>query len=183
MAHIFIAVSTGISVLVTLVLFKRRLLPELPVSLVIFSSLMIMAGAGMIYIHENEIENDLVEKSWPKTEGIIIGSEVAGKRAFHPEITCEYAVDGKRYELKTDLGTPGFGTKRSRQDTAERILAEYPIGKAVMVTYDPAQPSQAFLRVGPSWQAFLKLSLGIIILVTGLIGFTGNILMRFLKTN
>lgn len=182
MAHMLVAVSAALSLLVTVILLKQRVLPKIPLTLVVFSLLLVIAGAGMIYHHEDKIAADLSRRSWPTTEGVVIKSEIAGIRAFRPEITCEYQVDGHIYQLTTNLDTPGFGNKRSRRDTAGRILRDYPEGKKVIIYYHPADPAKAFLRVGPAWHTFMKLGLGIIILITGLTGFTGNFLDRIIKT-
>ena len=178
MAHLFVVVSALVAVLITIILKKRNVLPKIPVLLVIFSIFLVIAGAGMIYHHENEIENELAKRVWPTTGGVVIKSEIAGIRAFRPEVTCKYSVKGQVYQVTTNLGTPGFGNKRSRRDTAARIISDYPVGKTVMIHYDPSAPSQAFLRVGPAWHTFMKLALGIIILIAGLTGSTGNFLKR-----
>ena len=130
----------------------------------------------MIYSNEEAIESGMAERSWPSTEGVVIRSEIAGIRAYHPEITFRYNVAGKVCSLTTDLGTPGFGNRNSRLDTARRITANFPVGRRVTVHYDPDSPSHAFIRIGPSWQVFIKLSVGIIIMGIGLIGFAGNFL-------
>jgi hypothetical protein len=176
MAHVLVIVSAAIGILITVVLFKRSVLPELPISLVVFSFMLVVTGTWMIYTNEEVIEAGLAERSWPSTDGVIIKSEVAGKRAYHPEITFRYSVAGKAYLRTTDLGTPGFGNRNSRLDTAERISENFSAGSHVTVHYDPGEPGHAFIRIGPSWQVFIKLSLGIIIMVTGLIGFAGNFL-------
>jgi len=176
MTGIIIFASAAFSILISVALLKKSLLPRIPAGLVIFSILLIITGAGLIYLNSCVIAEGMAAKSWPRVTGIITGSQIVGERAFHPEITFRYAVDGHVYDYKTDLGTPGFGNKRSRLDTAERILRDYPVGIKVNVYYDPSDPARATLRVGPPWHAFIKLGLGIIVLITGSIGCTRNFL-------
>jgi hypothetical protein len=183
MGHILTAISAILAIFISVLLARKSVLPEIPRLITAFSLFLILFGAGMIYYFEGEIEGALAQKHWPVTEGTVIHAEIAGTRAFRPEVTCEYQIDGHKYRLKTDLGTPGFGNKRSRRDTAGRILQEYPEGRTVQIHYDPEDPSRAFLRVGPAWNTFMKLSLGMLILITGMIGFTGNFLKRIIKSN
>ncbi len=176
MAWIIIVASVAFSLLISVALLKQSVLPKLSAVLVIFSSLLIITGAGLIYLNSRVITEGMAAKSWSRVTGIVINSEIAGKRAFHPEITFRYAVNGHVYDFKTDLGTPGFGNKRSRLDTAERIIRDYQIGDSVNVYYDPSDPVRATLRTGPPWHAFVKLGLGIIVLIMGSMGCARNFL-------
>ena len=182
MGHLLTAISAVLAILLGVMLVRRSVLPEIPRLITAFSLFLIIFGAGMIYYFEGEIEGALAQKHWPVTDGIVIRAEIVGSRAFRPEVTCAYEIDGQKYRLTTNLGTPGFGNKRSRRDTAGRILQEYPVGRIVSIHYDPEDPARAFLRVGPAWNTFMKLSLGMLILIPGMIGFTGNFLKRIIKS-
>lgn len=108
-------------------------------------------------------------KTWPATTATVIKSEVAGSRAFHPEITYRYTISGQIFESTTDLHISGFGGKRSRRDTAAKIIADFPPGTSVTIHYNSENPGESFLRSGPFWSDYMQLSLGLTLTSIGLI--------------
>jgi hypothetical protein len=78
-------------------------------------------------------------------------------------------VDGIVYLLKTDLQTPGFGRKRSRKQTAEIIISQYPVGSKIPIFYNPDKPAKAYIRTGPYWDNYTLLMLGLLTLGAGLL--------------
>jgi hypothetical protein len=127
-------------------------------------------GFFLIHHQANEISNGFSRQKWPTTTAKVIQSKVSGNRAFHPEISCIYRVKGKEYTFKTDLGTPGFGGKRSRRGTAEKIKNTYPVGSNVSVFYNPINPGEAVIRTGPYWTNYIQFALGITLWGVGLFG-------------
>lgn len=108
------------------------------------------------------------KKHWPVASGVIVSSIVVGKkRAFQPEITYRFLVDSMAFENKTDLHMSGFGNKRARRDNAKRVAGEYPINKQVIVYYNPANPTESYLRFGPYWSDYMKLMVGSLMLGGG----------------
>lgn len=95
-------------------------------------------------------------KRWPSTAGRVIASRVQSRRKqpgdagydFHdtevtnePFVEYEYAVGGRTYSCSRV--TIGDMTSASELGT---ILGRYPVGTAVTVYYDPADPSKAVLE-------------------------------------
>jgi hypothetical protein len=107
------------------------------------------------------------KRSWPTTQGEIVQTQVLGKRAFHPEISYQYQLEGIKYFGTTDLHISGFGSKRSRLDNSERIVQEFSVGSKVLVYYDSKNPQISYLRTGPFWSDFLKLGAGAILFFFG----------------
>jgi hypothetical protein len=131
-----------------------------------------MTGAGIVLIiwQQRLISEDFARHAWPTTEATVTQTEITGERAFNPEIICRYEIDGQVYLLASDLHTPAFGRKRTRKQTAEIILREYPLGSHVLIHYNPDQPDQAYIKTGPFWNNYVILMFGLLML-TG--GFTG----------
>ncbi len=96
-----------------------------------------------------------------------------GDRAYSPQLKCKYEIEGNEYTLTTDLNTPGFGRKRSRRQTSEIILNDYPVGSVVKIHYNPENPGDAYIRTGPYWSDYMRLSLGVVIFAIGLYGILG----------
>lgn len=135
---------------------RRRLWRTMAVLSLVLGLLLIIVGAA-------ELFGTIEARSWPITEGVVLSSTVAGSKAFHPEVTYIYSVNGKSHLATSYLGMPGFGGKRNRLDAAEKIIAQYPPGTAVTVHYDPDNPARSELRVGPAYDTCLHIALGLLL--------------------
>lgn len=136
-------------------------------------------AGGWLTAFEAVLFSELMEgRSWPVTQGTVVASTVGGRRAYHPEITYEFSVDGHPYRGMSDLDVPGFGTRASRLNVAEVLVSEYPVGRHVTVHYDPTDPARNRLRVGIPHTVFLLLSVGGLALGLGLYGTLRTVLRR-----
>ena len=126
-----------------------------------------------MYLSANDISDSLTRQSWPVQMATVTGTEIVGERAYSPQLKCDYIVEGKTYTLTTDLKTPGFGRKKTRRQTSEIILDEYPLGSKVRIKYNPDNPEEAFIRTGPYWSNYLQISVGVLLSVLGLYGCVG----------
>jgi len=132
------------------------------------SVILVLGGLIMTWYAVGIFESVWQKKQWPVASGVIVNSNVVGeKRAFQPQITYRFFVDSMAYENKTDLHMSGFGNKRARRDNAKRVAGEYPIKRQVSVHYNPANPRESFLRFGPYWSDYMKLMVGVLMLVCG----------------
>ena len=95
-------------------------------------------------------------QSWPLVMGEILRSEVARERSrvagsghtvFVPDVAYAYSLFGVRYEGNT-VAFGGY-TYTSFPDRAERKCQEYPVGKEVVVFYDPQDPGSSCLERTP----------------------------------
>lgn len=104
--------------------------------------------------------------SWPVTEGVIIKSERNSERSsdgdYHdyPDIKYLFEVEGEEY-TGFQISTGNFNRP------IEEYLQKYPVGKKVTVYYKPGNPSNCYLEPGVSWQSYMGLILGILLLVAG----------------
>ena len=72
--------------------------------------------------------------NWPKTNGMIeLSTAQSADDDLLPEIVYRYEVEGVQYSR--DITLPS-GTLPS-QELAKRLLRDYPVGKSVVVNYDP----------------------------------------------
>jgi len=138
----------------------------------------LICGILLILFSSNAISESLVRQSWPATMAKVVETNITGERAYNPELHCTYEVAGKQYFFSTDLKTPGFGRKRSRRQTAEIILKDYPIGSEVRLKYNPKNPEEALIRTGPYWSDYMKISIGVLFTVLGLYGIVGVLIKK-----
>lgn len=97
-------------------------------------------------------------RHWPVVTGRVTASEIVGKRAFVPKVTYRYEVNGVSYTGVSDLSAPGFGTKNVRQNTAEKLLTDYPADAPVVLHYEPGNPSNSHLKISAPWHVYARLS-------------------------
>jgi hypothetical protein len=132
----------------------------------------------MIY-SANDITRSFERQSWPLINANVVSTSIIGERAYSPQLSCNYLVEGKEYTLITDLKTPGFGRKKTRRQTSEIILNDYPIGSKVQIRYNPENPGESFIRTGPYWSDYMKISLSVLLSVLGLYGCIGILIKRW----
>ena len=120
----------------------------------------------------------LQNQAWPTTEGKVISSEVrptevwgrAGPIQYYAaDVKYEYAVNGK-----TLTGSQlAFGTDSGLFSDPARALQEveqYPIGRTVIVHFNPDNPQDALLNIGGTAGGALMIGFGVFFIVLGIAG-------------
>jgi hypothetical protein len=150
---------------------------------VLFLAVVLLLMTGMLLFFEAgvKIYSGWQQRNWPVTDGTVTAAHVAGIRALRPEISYQYEIRGQIYSTRTDLNTPGFGNRRYRRGTAERILNEYPPGSHIRVHYNPIHPDISLICPGPFWSDFMQFGLALILVTAGIILWPG-VLKSFKRT-
>ena len=91
----------------------------------------------------------MASQGWGRVEGTVRNSEVketdSDGPSYEPRIDYEYVVGKTLYRAhRMSYGLSSAGSRRR----ARRVVDEYPLGKTVIVWYDPSQPSRATLKTG-----------------------------------
>ncbi|MCU0493885.1 MAG: DUF3592 domain-containing protein [Chloroflexaceae bacterium] len=82
---------------------------------------------------------------------------------YIPHVVYHYRVNGAHYQgERLRLGTVVLS---SEARDAERTAARYPVGSAVTVYYDPANPTEAVLMRHTSWGTWLLWCVAMLMLV------------------
>ena len=117
----------------------------------------------------------LESRGWPHVQGSVTRSHAtrtcgAGK-GWEPRIVYQYVVDGRVHQGER----VGRGTPLCNDDPREVqrwLEGHYPIGKAVDVYYNGAQPDAAFLEPGDiGWIDVVMISAALIL--SGVMAFAG----------
>lgn len=97
---------------------------------------------------ENSLQKDSVK--WPTTEAVVTESKVvrqweknsgAPKTAYKVELKYNYTVEQKTYlGERYSFGKPLIFNASS---DAEKIVAEYPLGRKISVYYMPSNPQES----------------------------------------
>ena len=107
-------------------------------------------------------------RRWPAAQGEVRSSDAlrfqsvgAGQGArYRPEILYAFSVGGKEY---TGVRRTLLAWQTSGSQSAEEVVARYPVGKKVTVYYDPRNPRESILiRESALPSAILVTALGLV---------------------
>jgi hypothetical protein len=142
-------------------------LETLAISFVFF-----LIGAGLSWWGWTIVRNARASAEWPVVQGQITESELEvsrddeGDDQYTPRVAYSYSVNGLSYQNFTIK----FGeTTYSSERTALEILGRYPVGQAVNVHYDPADPDRAVLEAGVTGGSYIVLSVGLIFVLVSIL--------------
>jgi len=145
-----------------------------PIAGLVIGSLLLVGGFFLTYRIGKPIRDKAAASvAWPATEGRITASRVErvkqggdGKATYTADITYEYALDGRTFEGDRVW----FGDDYSASDASafRAAVGRYPVGKAVKVHYDPAEPAESVLEPGSTWSGSALYFIGL-----GLMGLGG----------
>lgn len=102
-----------------------------------------------------------VSTGWPTTMGRITAAETV-KVMFRrqPRVTYSYSVNGAPFVSQRISFAGGYRPKET-----DAILARYPVGKEVPVSYAPENPAEATLETGATKQVRAQLNILLILFV------------------
>ena len=107
------------------------------------AALLLAVGVwGDLYL----LREQLVLGSWLPTPARVVRSE-KGEGRSEWRFEYEYESGGSLHRCGAYSKSPRF---RSREDT-EALIAEYPVGRAIVVHVDPRDPSQAVVYSRPHY--------------------------------
>lgn len=119
-------------------------------------------GAVLLVWESRTLQAGMARLRWPTVSGTVITSErvADGPKNYKPLIRFSYQVEGAIFHNQTMLKVPGFGPKSNKEDVADKLVLEYPVGRAVKVYYNPLNPVEADLRPGPGWDIYGRFAFG-----------------------
>lgn len=129
--------------------------------LFLFLSIFLIVGIGLIIWGAQILKNASVSSDWPGVQGEIIGSSVREEQdedgtTYYADVSYVYVAADRRYTADT----VNFGQYGGSRNHAAGIVRQYPVGKTVMVYYDPEEPETAVLEPGVTWSSYLVLAIG-----------------------
>jgi hypothetical protein len=117
-----------------------------------FTFILFVVGFILFLMQSKWLYYESLSASWPSTEGVIIehNVEVLSKRRYGKEILSYkaniiYAYEVKGQQYKDDRVTMPYYVEDT-PEALESYFKAYPIGKAVIVHYDPWRPKTAILE-------------------------------------
>ena len=117
-----------------------------------------------------------VSTGWPTTTGKITAAEtVRVMFRRQPRVTYSYAVNGAPFTSQRISFAGGHRPKET-----DAILARYPVGREVPVSYAPENPAEATLETGATKQVRSQLNILLILFVVVVLA---NVLSYFVKSS
>ncbi len=146
----------------------------------IFLSLFAVVGVGLMVWGAIVLRNASLSSNWPAVQGEIVRSFVREDHdedgtTYHAEISYTYVANDQRYTAVT-VNFGQYGS--SNTSHAQEIVSRYPLGKKVMVYYDPEKPETAVLEPGVTWSSYLILGMGFLFTFIPFISLVGNTIRR-----
>jgi hypothetical protein len=136
--------------------------------------LLVFIGAGIyaLSLYGREKKKGTETQTWPAVSGRVVEAYVAEdvqvdsegdrNRVFAPRVVYEYEVNGQTYRGdRLRIGIESFIGSRRR---VEQELARYPVGSAVTVYYNPANPAEAVLQRGVGSRAALVIGITFLVI-------------------
>ena len=142
--------------------------PQKPIWIILVLILILLCGVFLTLYSSKNLSNALQRKAWPTAQGRVIKAEADTSGTVRPMVTYAYAVGGRAYVDSSDLQAPGFGNKSKQYELAEELLRQYPVGKEIVVHYDPADETHSALIISPPWRIFGQLGLGMVMFAVAL---------------
>lgn len=123
------------------------------------SVMLLLVGLWMIVAAVRIRRRLTLCRSWPSVEGLMLESRVDSSKE-DPEfvIRYRYVVDGREY-VGHRLSLDGHELNTT---VMERLIAPYPVGRAVRIHHDPACPDMAVLKTDLQATWTHQLSTGLI---------------------
>ena len=128
---------------------------------------------GMIFISYSIIKSRAALR-WPVTKGGVVWSRIVmvdiGQKGSHwiprAQVRFRYEVNGKSYESRT-LKYRANQIGATNPDYEPEVVVKYPLGAAISVSYDPADPANAISDPFPIDNAYLKLAGSVLVFFCG----------------
>ncbi|MFX0211429.1 MAG: DUF3592 domain-containing protein [Candidatus Hodarchaeota archaeon] len=115
-------------------------------------------GLILFYAFIKCLRLGLGSKNWPKVEGEIVSSSIVeDDEGFKPEISFTFNVYGVDYTGSAYNPNELVARSIVGKISAEKKIAEYPVGKTVEIYYNPDDPRKAVLEPGISKDTFFFL--------------------------
>jgi len=150
-------------------------------TMILLAILFPVAGLLVLYFGVDALMKGYESRQWPSVQGQISKSYIdrqlknrsdtmGSSIRYVARIGYTYRIDGKIYYCNTI----GFGKNEyssQKRSKTKKYLKRYPMGKPVMVYYNPADPHSAVLKAGITGGALLILIIGFFFVLAGVAGF------------
>ncbi|MGA3026648.1 MAG: DUF3592 domain-containing protein [Bryobacteraceae bacterium] len=141
---------------------------------IVVVGLVVLFGLYLFLKGARNVQLALASTKWPKTSGIVVGSDTTrsvtsnrrtnqSSATFSTKTVIQYAVNGQNYT--TDVLHFGQTLGSGDKSAAALQRLRYPVGKKVVVSYNPRNPAIGVMKPGLHAEAFWLAGAGLAFLV------------------
>lgn len=135
----------------------------------------LLAGAWVTIQGIVQLDRAMAMRRWVPVEGEIYSSRVVeeidrtiearNQRVFRPDVRYSFVVEGTEY---AGSARSAAKTRASWRGFAEGVMSRYPVGRKVLVYYDPQNPRDSIVERGTAqpWAMLLTVA-GVVTAVSG----------------
>jgi hypothetical protein len=144
----------------------------------LFSGILTLGGVALVLFGISFLKDANASKTWPVASGKVQSTRPQRNTSsrkynptYHYAVTYGYEVDGSSFTNdRYSLGDGPTASKRF-QSKSEAIAAarkDYPVGQAIDIYYDPAEPNSSVIKPGVGFGTLVPLVMGCIFLPSGI---------------
>ncbi len=130
----------------------------------------------LIFYGINMLTRGKVSHSWPECQGTVISSDIKQETKtdsyekqiviYRAHVVYSYSVNGKTFKSNR-IAFESYSTNLKGEALA--VVDKYPLGKTIMVYYDPANPGSSILEKSASNAAFFVIGIGCLCTFLGIL--------------
>ncbi len=130
----------------------------------LFILIFVVVGLGIAAFGARSLIHARASSTWPHVPGEIKHSEInqssdSDGTSYSPLVRYSYSVSGQSFTGERICF--GLAKMSAGYQFAQAYIERYRVGSAVLVYYDPTQPSSSVLEPGISKRAFMPIAFGL----------------------
>ena len=140
--------------------------------------ILFLTGSILTVYSSSELIEAYKRKAWPAAVAKVLESSVVETGSMRPLVIYAYEVESKTYVDSSFLQAPGFGNRARQYDVGMKLSRKYTTGKLILIHYDPQNFSESVIIITPTWDTFVKVGLGFVLLITSMFYLLNSVLLR-----
>lgn len=146
-------------------------LVQVPHRKLLVAIVLLVAGIVGLGYDSGNLWHGVASFGWPTTQARVVSSEVEYRRGsrrtwfrYRANLRYRFEVEGRPYSGETVRFGQGRYLLRS---SAQEVVARYPVGQTVDVSYSPGDPAMATVTPGPALDCLGRLLLFLAMVALG----------------
>jgi len=140
--------------------------------------ILFLSGSILTVSSSSELIEGYKRKAWPTAVAKVLDSSVIETGSMRPLVIYAYEVKSKSYVDSSFLQAPGFGNRARQYDVGMKLSRKYPTGKLISIHYNPQNYSESVIIITPTWDTFVRVGLGFVLLLFSMFYLLYFVLLR-----
>ncbi len=132
--------------------------------------MVLVVGASMLLRSGRKLKQFRLSLEWPTVAGKIVRSSLVEETdsegtSYRAELEFEYSVSNKVLRSSQHTGGKLFA---DAEECARQIVKDFPVGKSIVVHFDPRNPMSGVLNTGKPHHMIVLMRIGTVALTAGI---------------